>query len=431
MSYPRPGESSTFGRSSFQSRIDAVRDRADIVSVVGAAVVLRGGRNVRGKCPFHGSSSDSFAVYPDKGNARCWGCGWSGDVIRFVADHYGLGFTDALEQLESDHGLAGLSAAPVRREKQAIMPQRQERARVSSSTMARYLWRSARPHPEAVRTYFRARGVPEAMLGDERFCDIRFHGLAPLTPWPVLIGKSGPVDYSAPPKGWPNAPAIVALVRRAPHIAGEAWEPVGVHVTFLAPDLAGKMERRRGDGSLYPERKMLGRVAGGCVVLGRYAPDCPLFVGEGLETVLSGMALAGAGPEGCGLAVLSLDNLQGFPKLWKNGIWPLHDIRPDPERAPALAFAHDGPVIGLIDADMAPLRGPQDRATGKRLGLPLVERRGGPIVQRAITTAERAAICAELFVKSWRGAGTRRVAALRPRMGQDCNDAVRQLEGVE
>src|SRR3546814_1609273 len=67
----------------FRERIDAVRHHADIAAIISAAgVKLSGGKNPRGQCPFHGSKSDSLAVYPDRGKAHCWGCGWDGDAIR-------------------------------------------------------------------------------------------------------------------------------------------------------------------------------------------------------------------------------------------------------------------------------------------------------------------------------------------------------------
>ena len=89
-------------REAFQARIEAVRERVDYAAVIAAAGVQLGrGRKPRGKCPFHGSKSDSFMLDVAKGWARCWGCDWKGDVIKFVADSYGLGFTDALKRLEA------------------------------------------------------------------------------------------------------------------------------------------------------------------------------------------------------------------------------------------------------------------------------------------------------------------------------------------
>jgi DNA primase len=177
---------------------------------------------------------------------------------------------------------------------------------------------------------------------------------------------------------------------------------------------------------------MLGGVGGGAVLfpgLGSTVEamdaGAPLFVGEGLETVLSGMAIAGAGADACGLAVLSLGNLQGRPNLIR-GALPLYDPRPDPDGLP-LAFRHGGRVVGLIDADMKPLKGLRDPRTGRINGMAVIERRGGPIVHRTVSSAERTSLCAALFVHAWRAKGSR-AEARRPRMGQDFNDAIR--EGV-
>lgn len=407
----------------FRARLAAVRDRVDIAGVIGRAIKLGRG-DKRARCPFHQSKSESLAIYSEGRNggggfAKCWGCDWSGDAIAFVRDYYGLTFMEALERLESDAGLEGRAAAPVRREKQE-RPVRansgQGREVVDSLTMGRWIWKhAAKVNPAKVRIYFLARGVPAAMLTDERLADIRFAKAAPIAAWPE----------NRSPRKMPQAPAIVALVRRPPD-----WRPCGVHVTYLADTLDAKMVRQRGDGSEYPARKMLGPVGGGAVVLPGVGsrvdaldPMAPLYVGEGNETVLSGMAIAGAGEDACGLAALSLNNLQGRPLLVRGAV-PLYDPRPDPEGLP-IAFRHGGAVVGLIDADMRPLRGPIDPQSGAYRGMAVIERKGGPVVHRTISSGERTALCGALFVQAWRAAGSR-ARAMRPRMGQDFNDAVRE-----
>ena len=389
-----------------RERVELVRARVAIADVVGAVVKLGRGASPRGKCPFHGSKSDSFAVYPATGRARCWGCQWSGDAIEFVRDFYSLGFVDALERLEAEHGLAGLTAAPAARAK--VAPLRRDRPSVDSATMAKHLWSVAVADPARLRVYLAARGVPAGMLGDERLGQVRFAAAAPLHAW-----REG-----AKPGSVPHAPAMVALVRRVAD-----WAPIGLHVTYLAPDLAGKMEQRRADGAAWPARKMLGSMLRGGVLLGRYDAGAPLFVGEGLETVLSGMALAGAPAEAVGLAALSLDNLQGRARTVR-GALPIFEPEHDPAGA-CVAFAHGGPVTVLVDADMAPIRGPIDRATGRPRGIALIERRGGPVVRRALRSAERSDLCGQLAVQAWRAAGCA-ARAVRPQMGWDFNDMARE-----
>ena len=393
-----------------QHRVDQVRDRVAIGDVVSAVVPLGRGAKPRGKCPFHGSKSDSFMVDPVGGRARCWGCQWSGDAIAFVRDFYALSFADALAHLEARHGLDGLAPAPVHRDKRKTAGRQVEA--VPSIEVGRWLWRHGRPDLDAIRVYLRARGVPASALADDRLAELRFVGLGPIGAWRV---DRSPADVE-------QAPALVALVRRAGATDAERVA-IGVHATFLSPDLAGKMTRRRADGSAYPSRKMFGPVGGGCVMLGRFDPDAPLAVGEGLETVLAGLGLLGKA-DAIGAAALSLDNLQGRPWLVR-GALPLHALAVDPA-SPPVAWPHRGPVTGLIDADMKPLRGPRDMLTGRWRGVPVIERAGGPVVRRTVTGAERAAVCGALFVQGWRAQGAR-ATAIRPRMGQDFNDAAREL----
>jgi DNA primase len=407
------------GGGDIQRRVEAVKQRVDIAALIGAVVRLSRGSKPRGKCPFHGSKSDSLAVYPDKGTWKCWGCPSGGDALAFVQDFYGLDFMGALVRLEGHHGIDPELAEPVRREK--VRPRFVGRETVDSAVVARHLWGLARPDPERLRVWLRARRVPEAMLDEHWLGQLRFAAEAPIAPWPVG-GKPGDVA---------QAPAMVGLIRRVRDEAGQrAFSAIGVHATYLSPGLRAKMNRTRSSGDKVPARKMYGGSQGGAVIIGVYRRDAPLFIGEGIETVLSGMALAGAGEEACGLAVLSLENLQGGTLMrrargFPGGVLPLFDVRPDPER-PGVVFAHDGPVTGLIDADMKPLRGRLLRqAQDERVyaGLPVQERPGGPVVWRAISTAERAEICAALFVRRWRDAGCRSVRAIRPAMGMDFNDA--------
>lgn len=409
-------------RPIFAERADAVKARVDLVALIGKVVRLSRGKRPRGKCPFHGSTSDSFSVHPEGRYAHCFGCQWHGDAIKFLVDHEGLTPLGALEQLESAHGLTGLSlsegAAVTRAKNPTTKPSYDDGrgGRVDAIELGRYIWAHAGTirNSRALR-YLAARGVPMAMLTPERTTDLAFCAAAPIIPWCV----------DEDPARVPHAPALVALMRRRvlSDEGAVSWRACGVHVTWLSPDGTGKMERARRNGSLYPARKMLGPAGGAAVVLGGVdallSANPPLFVGEGIETTFSGMGLCDAPSPAIGLAVLSLDNLQGGELLWKNGVRPMFDVQSDPARPP-VCFAHEGPVTGLIDADMKPLRGVRDA------GFPIVEKRGGPIVNRAITTAERATICGTLFVQAWRRAGCARVGAVRARMGRDFNDMAQE-----
>jgi DNA primase len=80
--------------------------RVDIAEVVGRHVELkRGGANLMGLCPFHTEKSPSFSVSPSKQFYHCFGCGASGDAIRFLTEHLGLSFVEAVRDLAQGAGM--------------------------------------------------------------------------------------------------------------------------------------------------------------------------------------------------------------------------------------------------------------------------------------------------------------------------------------
>lgn len=83
-------------------RVDAksLRDRTDIVAVIGERVELRRrGSEFEALCPFHMERTPSFRVVPNKGFFHCFGCGAHGDVISFVARFDGVEFMEACKRL--------------------------------------------------------------------------------------------------------------------------------------------------------------------------------------------------------------------------------------------------------------------------------------------------------------------------------------------
>ncbi|MDE2125704.1 MAG: DNA primase [Armatimonadetes bacterium] len=90
---------------SLQDVKERVRERTDIVALIGACTSLkRVGRSFVGLCPFHDDQHPSFHVNPD-GFYKCFACGASGDVFTFVEKREGLEFLDALEWLANRAGI--------------------------------------------------------------------------------------------------------------------------------------------------------------------------------------------------------------------------------------------------------------------------------------------------------------------------------------
>ncbi|MCD7033068.1 DNA primase [Metabacillus sp. GX 13764] len=80
--------------------IDKVQQSADIVEVIGEYVQLKKqGRNYFGLCPFHGESTPSFSVSPEKQIFHCFGCGAGGNVFSFLMQMEGTEFGEAVQKL--------------------------------------------------------------------------------------------------------------------------------------------------------------------------------------------------------------------------------------------------------------------------------------------------------------------------------------------
>jgi DNA primase len=109
--------------------VEDLKSHLDIVQIVGERVPLRkaGAASWKGLCPFHGEKTPSFNVHGDKQFFHCFGCGLSGDVIKFVQLSDTLAFPDAVRQLAGRAGIAvpetedGKADAESSREREALL----------------------------------------------------------------------------------------------------------------------------------------------------------------------------------------------------------------------------------------------------------------------------------------------------------------------
>ena len=93
------------GRVSEQT-IEQIRERTDIVDVIGSRIDLRrSGSDYTACCPFHHERTPSFHVNPSRQTYKCFGCGEGGDVFSFLMKHDGMTFGDALKMLGDRCGI--------------------------------------------------------------------------------------------------------------------------------------------------------------------------------------------------------------------------------------------------------------------------------------------------------------------------------------
>lgn len=135
--------------------------RTDIVDVVGRHVQLKkGGANLMGLCPFHGEKSPSFSVSPSKQFYHCFGCGASGDAIKFLTEHTGASFIEAVNDLAQQVGMTvpEETSTPAERERAAAMKQRRATLTDVLAKAAEHYRRQLKGSPRAV-DYLKGRGL--------------------------------------------------------------------------------------------------------------------------------------------------------------------------------------------------------------------------------------------------------------------------------
>ncbi|HEU4705751.1 MAG TPA: DNA primase [Solirubrobacterales bacterium] len=145
--------------------LERVKQAVDIVEVVSAHTDLRRqGSHYMGLCPFHEERSPSFSVEPTEKLYHCFGCGVGGDVIKFVEEKEGVGFTEAVELLADRYGVEiereqEDPQAERRRERRRRLEQLLDR---TAAYYANYLWESK--EAGKARDYLVGRGLGEGVL---------------------------------------------------------------------------------------------------------------------------------------------------------------------------------------------------------------------------------------------------------------------------
>ncbi|MBN1968981.1 MAG: DNA primase [Candidatus Delongbacteria bacterium] len=89
-----------------REQIDRVLQSTNIVDVISDRIELRrSGSNFKGRCPFHDEKTASFMVSEQKQIFKCFGCGISGNVIKFVSEYDRIPWQDAVRGLAQKAGI--------------------------------------------------------------------------------------------------------------------------------------------------------------------------------------------------------------------------------------------------------------------------------------------------------------------------------------
>jgi DNA primase len=142
--------------------VSEIRERADIVSIVGEHVQLKkSGINHKGLCPFHHEKTPSFHVNGARRTFYCFGCQKKGDVFSFLMELQGKSFTEVVREMAERAGVV-IPERPASPEEQARRSERSRLLEVNAAAAAFYRGLLADRAGAAARMYLAKRGI-----GDE------------------------------------------------------------------------------------------------------------------------------------------------------------------------------------------------------------------------------------------------------------------------
>jgi DNA primase len=145
-------------------KIEEVRSRADIASLIGEYVTLKkAGRNYLGLCPFHREKTPSFTVSPDKQMFYCFGCSEGGNVFSFLMKLNRLTFPEAVRHLAKKVGVVIPERTMSREERERYSLAEQIR-RVNELAAGFFMNALQSPAGEDARGYLRKRGIGEPAI---------------------------------------------------------------------------------------------------------------------------------------------------------------------------------------------------------------------------------------------------------------------------
>ncbi|MDG6777235.1 DNA primase [Thiomicrorhabdus sp. zzn3] len=147
-----------------RSFIENLLARADLVQVINQRVPLKkAGATYKACCPFHDEKTPSFNVNPQKQFYHCFGCGASGDAIKFLMEYDGLSFVEAVEALAAQYGMEvpREKLSPKQQAQQQVKQQQQRDLYDVMHLVAKFYRHQLRDHPAAqeAKAYLKARGL--------------------------------------------------------------------------------------------------------------------------------------------------------------------------------------------------------------------------------------------------------------------------------
>lgn len=89
------------------TNFEGLKERIQIMEVLENYIDLyKIGANFKACCPFHDERTASFIVSPEKNIYKCFGCGVSGDALKFLQEYKKMSFIEAVEEVAQIYNYA-------------------------------------------------------------------------------------------------------------------------------------------------------------------------------------------------------------------------------------------------------------------------------------------------------------------------------------
>ena len=90
-----------------QEKISEIRNSVNIVDIISSYIPLTPkGKNFFGVCPFHDDTNPSMSVSPTKQIYKCFSCGATGNVFKFIMDYENIPFLEAVKKVADIGGVS-------------------------------------------------------------------------------------------------------------------------------------------------------------------------------------------------------------------------------------------------------------------------------------------------------------------------------------
>ena len=142
-----------------QEQINEIRNSVNIVDVISSYVSLTPkGKNYFGICPFHDDSNPSMSVSPERQIYKCFSCGATGTVFKFIMDFENVSFREAVQKV------ADLGGIKINLGKVKAVKKSPELHQIYDLSLKFYINNINTPQDKKAKEYLKNRDVDESII---------------------------------------------------------------------------------------------------------------------------------------------------------------------------------------------------------------------------------------------------------------------------